>query len=177
LSDTIEKLIAPVALELGYEIVRVQMQGGARHATLQIMAERLDRAGMVVDDCARLSRSISLVLDEADPIAGEYVLEVSSPGIDRPLIKRADYERFAGHEAKLETDQPVEGRKRFHGILGAIEDDRLLLDCEGATIALPLASIRKAKLVLTDRLIAAVQDESAAAAAQSGEAEGSPAHV
>jgi ribosome maturation factor RimP len=175
LVDTIEALIAPVADELGYELVRVQMQGGARRATLQIMAERRDRAAMIVDDCARLSRAVSALLDETDPIQGEYLLEVSSPGIDRPLMKRADYDRFIGHEAKVEVDPPVDGRKRFHGTILATGEDALSLDCEGASVSVPFRAIRKAKLVLTDRLIAAVQEENAAAAAKSGEA-AEPAH-
>ena len=169
--------MTPVAHDLGYEIVRVQMQGGDRRATLQIMAERRDRAAMLVDDCARLSRAVSQLLDETDPIPGEYVLEVSSPGIDRPLMKRADYDRFVGHEAKVELDRPVDGRKRFHGIIVGTTESDLTLDCEGAAVSLPFREIRKAKLVLTDRLIAAVQEETAAAAAKSGEAVGPAHHV
>lgn len=177
MDETIGKLIAPVVDELGYELVRVQMQGGGRHATLQIMAERRDRTAMLVDDCARLSRAISLVLDEADPIESEYMLEVSSPGIDRPLMKRADYERFMGHDVKLEMTAPVQGRKRFQGAMTAIDGDNLMLDSEGTLFALPLASIKSAKLILTDRLIAAVEEESAAAAALSGEADAPPIHA
>jgi ribosome maturation factor RimP len=177
LSEKIEKLISPIADELGYELVRVQMQGGARRATLQIMAERRDRTAMLVEDCARLSRAISNILDEADPITEEYMLEVSSPGIDRPLMKRADYERFMGHDVKLETTMPVGGRKRFQGAMTAIEGDNLLLDGEGGAVSLPLASIKSAKLILTDRLIAAVEDENAAAAAFVGEADAPPVHA
>jgi ribosome maturation factor RimP len=168
LSEKIEKLISPIADELGYELVRVQMQGGARRATLQIM---------LVEDCARLSRAISNILDEADPITEEYMLEVSSPGIDRPLMKRADYERFMGHDVKLEMTMPVGDRKRFQGAMTAIEGDNLLLDGEGGSVTLPLASIKNAKLILTDRLIAAVEDENAAAAAFVGEADAPPVHA
>jgi ribosome maturation factor RimP len=177
LSEKIEKLIGPVADELGYELVRVQMQGGTRRATLQIMAERRDRTAMLVEDCARLSRAISVVLDEADPIAEEYMLEVSSPGIDRPLMRRADYERFIGHEAKLEMNLAVDGRKRFQGTMTAIEGDCLLVDSEGVVASLPLAQIKTAKLILTDRLIAAVEDENAAAAAFLSEADAPPVHA
>ena len=177
LSDKIEQLIAPIADELGYELVRVQMQGGTRRATLQIMAERRDRTAMLVEDCARLSRAISAALDEADPIAGEYLLEVSSPGIDRPLMKRADYARFLGHDAKLELNAPTDGRKRFQGVLTALDGDLLQLDCDGTAVSQPLASIKSAKLVLTDRLIAAVEDENAAAAALVGEAAAPPIHA
>jgi ribosome maturation factor RimP len=177
LSEKIEKLIGPIVDELGYELVRVQMQGGARRATLQIMAERRDRSAMLVEDCARLSRAISAVLDEADPITEEYLLEVSSPGIDRPLMKRGDYERFLGHDVKLETTMPVDGRKRFQGAMTAIEGYNLLLNSESGAVSLPLASIKSAKLILTDRLIAAVEAENAAAAAFVGEADVPPIHA
>jgi ribosome maturation factor RimP len=177
LSEQIAKLIGPIADGLGYELVRVQIQGGARRATLQIMAERRDRTAMIVEDCARLSRAISNLLDEVDPIAGEYTLEVSSPGIDRPLMKRADYERFLGHEVKIETNAAVDGRKRFHGTIAALDGDTVMLDSEGTTVPLPLAQVKSAKLVLTDRLIAAVEDESAAAAAILGEADTPSIHV
>jgi len=177
LSERIAQLIAPVVDELGYELVRVQMQGGARHATLQIMAERRDRKAMVVEDCARLSRAISALLDEADPIDGEYTLEVSSPGIDRPLMKRADYERFLGHEAKIEMALAVDGRKRFQGTISALDGDTVMLESAGTMFPLPLAEIKSAKLILTDRLIAAVEEENAAAAAYLGEAGAPPIHA
>ena len=153
------------------------MQGGTRRTTLQIMAERRDRGAMLVEDCARLSRAISVILDEADPITEEYMLEVSSPGIDRPLMKRADYERFMGHDVKLEMTIPVDGRKRYQGAMTAIEGDNLLIAGENGPASLPLASIKSAKLILTDRLIAAVEDENAAAAAIVGEADTPPVHA
>jgi ribosome maturation factor RimP len=177
LSEKIATLIGPIADELGYEMVRVQIQGGARRATLQIMAERRDRTAMIVEDCARLSRAISNLLDEADPIAGEYTLEVSSPGIDRPLMKRADYARFLGHEAKIEMNAAVDGRKRLQGSIAALDGDTVVLESDGATVLLPLAQVKSAKLILTDRLIAAVEDESAAAAAILGEADAPSIHV
>jgi ribosome maturation factor RimP len=173
LSEQIAGLITPTVDTLGYELVRVKLQGGSRQATLQIMAERRDRRAMVVDDCARLSRAISVVLDEADPIRDEYTLEVSSPGIDRPLMKRADFERFLSHEAKLETDQPVDGRKRFQGILTALEGDTLSIDVDGSAVSLPLDQIKQARLVLTDRLIAAAEQEGSAASVNE-EADGAP---
>jgi len=173
LSEQIAGLIGPTVDTLGYELVRVRMQGGARQATLQIMAERRDRRAMLVDDCARLSRAISVVLDEADPISDEYLLEVSSPGIDRPLMKRGDYERFIGHEAKLETTEPVDGRERFQGIMTALEGDSLSVDVDGSAVTLPLDRIKQARLVLTDRLIAAAEQESSAAGFNE-EANGAP---
>src|SRR5712675_2493030 len=101
---------------MGYRLVRVAVLGAGR-ATLQIMAERRDDASMTVDDCADISRSVSALLDVADPIAGAYTLEVSSPGIDRPLVRPEDYERFTGFEARIELARPVDGRKRFRGRL------------------------------------------------------------
>jgi ribosome maturation factor RimP len=160
----IETLIAPIADQLGYELVRVRLQGGSR-ATLQVMAERRDRQSMKVEDCARLSREISPVLDAADPIEAEYVLEVSSPGIDRPLSKPADYARFIGHEAKIELETQVDGRKRFQGDIGPLAGDAVMLVVPGGAVALPLASIKQAKLILTDRLIAATREEESAAMA------------
>jgi ribosome maturation factor RimP len=155
-ADTVATLIEPTLQAMGYELVRVAIVGGAGRPTLQVMAERADGAAMSVDDCADISESISAVLDVDDPIAGAYTLEVSSPGIDRPLVKKADYDRFAGFEARVETSEPVRCRKRFRGrLLGTTEDAvRLKLD-SGEDIELPLARISKAKLVLTDELIAA----------------------
>jgi ribosome maturation factor RimP len=153
----IEMLIAPIADQLGYELVRVRLEGSQR-PTLQVMAERRDRRAMRVEDCARLSREISPALDEADPIAGEYALEVSSPGIDRPLMKPEDYARFVGHNAKVELDAPLNGRKRFQGDIAAVGDDGVTLDLDGGQVGLPFARIKNAKLVLTDLLIAAVRD-------------------
>jgi ribosome maturation factor RimP len=152
----IETLIQPAIGQLGYELVRVQMQG-SRRQTLQIMAERSDRRGMTVDDCARISREVSALLDEADPIETDYVLEVSSPGIDRPLIRAADYDRFIGHEAKFELVAPVAGRKRFQGVIAGRDGDRIAVRVESETIEAPLADIKRARLVLTDRLIASVR--------------------
>jgi ribosome maturation factor RimP len=153
----IERLIAPTIEAMGYELVRVALGGGRQSARLQVMAERKDRAPMRVDDCAEISRTISAVLDVEDPIEGAYSLEVSSPGIDRPLTRPKDYARFAGFEAKLETRAPIDGRKRFKGKLLGLEAEKVKIEVEGAALALPLEEIEKAKLVLTDDLIAAHQ--------------------
>ena len=157
----IERLVEPVITELGYDLVRVQM-GGGRRATLQIMAERHDRRGMRVEDCARISRAISVLLDEADPVSDAYELEVSSPGLDRPLMKAADYERFTGHDAKVEIDPPVDGRKRFQGTIDRIENGSLVLNTPEGVVALPLTAVRKGKLVLTDRLLAQARSDAEA---------------
>jgi ribosome maturation factor RimP len=156
-AEDIVTIIEPSLEAMGYRLVRVAFLG-ARRATLQIMAERVDDAPMTVDDCGEISRSVSALLDVADPIAGAYMLEVSSPGIDRPLTRPEDYERFAGFEARIELGQPLDGRKRFRGrILGRADGHVRLHDGDGGEVCLPLAEITKAKLVLTDDLLAAAR--------------------
>ncbi len=149
------ELVDPVAEALGYAVVRLRLMGGAETRRLQIMAERQVDGDMVVEDCARLSRAISEVMDAADPISGEYTLEVSSPGVDRPLTRLADFETFEGHEAKIELDRLAEGRKRFRGELAGIEGDQVALNLEGEddTVMVPFTWIVEAKLVLTDELM------------------------
>ena len=149
----IEAMIAPSLEAMGYRVVRVAFTGG-RRATLQIMAERADGAAMAVDDCATISHSVSALLDVSDPIAGAYMLEVSSPGIDRPLVRGEDYERFAGHEAKLELAQPrADGRRRFRGRLLGLDGGAAKVLVGEETVLLPLGDIARARLVLTDELI------------------------
>jgi ribosome maturation factor RimP len=148
----IEALIGPSLEAMGYRVVRVAFTGG-RRATLQVMAERADDDAMTVDDCASVSRNISALLDVADPIASAYFLEVSSPGIDRPLVRREDYERFAGLEAKIELNAPRDGRRRFRGRLAGLEGDDVMLEEDGLSLRLPFSGIARAKLVLTDELV------------------------
>ncbi len=119
------------------------------------MAERADGAPMTVDDCADISHAVSALLDVEDPIAGAYTLEISSPGIDRPLTRLKDFERFAGFEAKLESRVSVDGRKRFKGRLGGVEDGEILIDTEQGAARVPFDTVLRAKLVLTDDLIRA----------------------
>ena len=152
------ELFDPIALELGLEIVRVRLQGsnrpgGARR--LQIMAERALDGDINVSQCARLSRAVSVLLEEIDPISGEYVLEVSSPGIDRPLTRLKDFETYEGLEARLELDRLCEGRKRFKGVLAGIEGDHIAIDLddEDETALIPFDWISDAKLVLNDALL------------------------
>src|SRR5215470_15663907 len=152
LAERIAKLITPAIEAMGFDLVRVQLSGSQR-PTLQIMAEPVSGRAMSVDDCAEISRAISAVLDVEDPIAGAYSLEVSSPGIDRPLTRTKDYERFIGHEAKIETNAPVDGRKRFKGAIKAVDTKAVALEVEGTDLRIPFAEIHKAKLVLTDALI------------------------
>jgi len=148
-------IVTPTIVDLGYELVRVAIMGRDR-PTVQIMAERGDGAQMTVDDCETISRAIGAVLDVEDPIQGNWTLEVSSPGIDRPLTRVKDWNRFAGHQARVELDVPLDGRKRFGGIVLGADDETARLRLEdGAEVKLPLADIRRARLILTDELIAA----------------------
>jgi ribosome maturation factor RimP len=159
IEDRISALIAPSLDAMGFELVRVLLQG-QQNQTLQIMAERRDRAPMTVEDCADISRSISALLDVEDPLPNAYSLEVSSPGIDRPLTRLQDYERFAGFEAKVEAQRPVDGRKRFRGVLKGLDQaNNVRLEVETQEVLIPFADIHRAKLVLTDDLIAAAQLE------------------
>jgi len=149
------ELLDPVAEAAGYEIVRLRLMGGEHARRLQIMAERPSDGDMNVEDCARLSRAISEVMDAADPINGEYTLEVSSPGVDRPLTRLKDFETFEGYEARIELDRLAEGRKRFKGVLAGVEDQSVAIDLEGEehTALIPFAWVTEAKLVLSDELM------------------------
>lgn len=152
----IERMIEPALTEMGFALVRVRLSGGAR-PTLQIMAERSDGGGMTVDDCAAISHTVSAILDVEDPVSGPYTLEVSSPGIDRPLVRRRDFERFAGFEAKIEMQHAVDGRRRFRGRLAGLDGDAVRLATGAGDVVLRLDDIHQAKLVLTDDLLAAAE--------------------
>ena len=149
------EMIDPVAESLGLAVVRVRLMGGTLRRRLQIMAERVTDHDISVEECARLSRAVSEVFDAADPISGEYLLEVSSPGIDRPLTRLIDFGLFEGYEARLETDRMVEGRKRFKGVLAGVEGDNVAIDLDGEddTALIPFEWVSDAKLVLTDELL------------------------
>lgn len=155
LENKIAELAAPVAEDLGFSIVCVNITGEGGARTVQVMAEDPQTGNLGVDDCARLSRSISALLDVEDPVNGPYRLEVSSPGIDRPLIKIEDFERFTGLEAKLETFMPTsEGQKKFRGRLQGIKDGNvILLNTDQGEAEIAFDALAKAKLVLTDELI------------------------
>ena len=144
-------VVQPSIEGLGFELVRLRLMSGKK-VTLQIMAERPDGT-MEVEDCAELSRNLSAILDVEDPISGEYTLEVSSPGIDRPLTRLADFDRWEGYEAKLETEELIDGRRRFKGILAGIEGNEVLIEIDEGTIGLDFDWLSDAKLVLTDELI------------------------
>ena len=157
-------LAEPLAQDLGLRIVRVRVMSGKR-STVQIMAERISDGLMGVDDCANLSRELSSLLEVEDPIKDAYVLEVSSPGLDRPLTAIEDFETYKGYMARLELDRFVEGRKRFRGILAGFDGDNIEIDLEGEEdrAEIPFAWISEAKLLITDELIAAGQAAKSAA--------------
>jgi ribosome maturation factor RimP len=153
----VARIAEPVAESLGYRLVRVKLSA-MNGTTLQIMAEKPDGT-MTVGDCEILSRDLSPALDVEDPLDAAYNLEVSSPGIDRPLVRRSDFEKWSGQEAKIELAVPLDGRKRFKGVLAGLAGDHVVIELDktkldGTTTArLPLADIGEAKLVLTDALI------------------------
>ncbi|MDD9906607.1 MAG: ribosome maturation factor RimP [Rhodospirillaceae bacterium] len=149
----VETIIAPTLQDMGFDLVRVRISGAQRR-TLQIMAERLDDGTMTVEDCAAISRAVSALLDVEDPIKGSYTLEVSSPGLDRPLTRPKDYTRFAGLEAKIELREPMDGQRRFRGRIAGLADDQVQLDTEDTRVAIPYADIERAKLILNDELLA-----------------------
>lgn len=163
-------LIEPTATELGYRIVRVRLSGN-RRKRLQIMAERLSDGEMGIQDCTRLSRALSPVFDLEDPIQGDYDLEMSSPGIDRPLMRLEDFERFKGHQAKLETVQMADNQRRFKGVITAVEGDVIVLATEQGEARLKFSTLSDARLVLTDKLIA--EDLKRAKAAEAAGAQSS----
>ena len=149
-------IVEPVLADLGFRLVRV-VSSGRNGSTVQIMAERPD--GMLtVEECAEISRRLSPVLDVHDPIQGQYTLEVSSPGIDRPLVRPSDFEAWAGYEAKIELKEPISGRKRFRGMLEGVEHDEVRIEVDldqlgRQVVGLPIGLVGEARLVLTDELI------------------------
>ncbi|OOY04048.1 ribosome maturation factor RimP [Thioclava sp. F28-4] len=149
------EIVTPVIEGLGFELVRLRLQGG-KTATLQIMADR-PNGGIIVDDCAAISTAVSAALDVEDPIEDKYTLEVSSPGIDRPLTRFKDFDIWEGYEAKIETSEQIDGRKRFKGILRGTEGSEILIELdengEDVVIGLQFDWLADAKLVLTDELI------------------------
>lgn len=167
LPTRVAAIAEPVIEQLGYRLVRVRISGG-EGCIVQIMAERPD-GSMSVEDCETVSRALSPVLDVNDPIDRAYRLEISSPGIDRPLVRKSDFDRYAGHLAKIEMEVPIHGRKRFRGLLGGTEADAVRLHRDDAmegdetNVLLPIEEMSEAKLVLTDELVAqALRREKAA---------------
>lgn len=157
-ASAVSQLVEPSVIAMGYDVVCVRFTGpGAK--TLQVMVERRDRRPISVDDCADVSRQISMLLEVEDPVPDSYVLEVSSPGIDRPLIRPDDYARFAGFEAKIEVNESHAGRRKLQGRIRGVEPKAVRLECDGRETSVPFAEIRAASLVLTDDLIEAAQRE------------------
>jgi len=148
----ITEAITPSLEAMGYELVLVRMSEASRRRTLTVMAERADGVEMNLDDCTEISRTISALLDVEDPISGAYDLEVSSPGIDRPLTRAKDFQRFAGREAKMEVAAPVNGRKRFKGVLQGIKGETIALAMPEGNVEIAFSNVRTAKLVMTDEL-------------------------
>ncbi|MZR29594.1 ribosome maturation factor RimP [Sneathiella sp. DP05] len=152
--EKIKDLITPPLNDMGYEVVRVRLTGNEKKV-LQIMAEKPDGT-MTIEGCTEVSQMVSALLDVEDPISGAYDLEVSSPGIDRPLTRLKDFDRWSGFEAKVELEQAVEGQRRYRGKLLGLKDDNILMQTDdGDRLELPFSEVRKAKLILTDELIAA----------------------
>jgi ribosome maturation factor RimP len=167
----IAKQIEPEVKSLGYELVRVAMVGGTSDPTLQVMAERPDTRQLDLADCETISRRLSEWLDSNDPIEGSFRLEVSSPGIDRPLTRSRDYADWAGYEARISLKEPRGGRKQFAGVIdGVVGDQVKLTDKRGAAHVLPLSDISSAKLLLTDKLINATAPPDGAETIQTREA-------
>lgn len=153
----IEEAIEPQIVALGFSLVRVKLFGGRRQV-LQVMIERADGGDVNVDECAQVSRSLSPLIDVLDPISDAYALEVSSPGIDRPLTRHADFERYVGFEVKVELSESLDGRRRYRGVLHGLTDaGHISLTVDGEDVAFALGTVQSAKLVLTDALIAAHQ--------------------
>lgn len=156
LAQRVAEYVQPTIEDLGFALVRVEFLG-LKSPRVQIMVERRDGQAMNVDDCALISRAVSAHLDVEDVIPGAYTLEVSSPGIDRPLVAIADYDRFAGFEARIEMARPLDGRRRFRGRLRGAVGDMVSLEMPEGTVKLAFADIHRAKLILTDELIRAHQ--------------------
>jgi ribosome maturation factor RimP len=140
-------LLEPVAAGLGYELIEIEFGSAGRNSVVRVYIDRTDGAGIGLDDCERVSRAIGAVLEAEDPIGHEYQLEVSSPGFDRPLRTAAHFARYAGSEARIELAAPIEGRRRFRGKLGAVEDGKVTIEVDRREWKLPLAGISKARLV------------------------------
>lgn len=154
LVQKVENIISPSLDSMGYAVVRVKVIENKGGSILQIMAEPKSEAmGMGIEDCEKISHAVSALLEVEDPISGAYRLEVSSPGLDRPLVKLSDFERYKGFEAKLETSLPIEGQRRFKGAIKKVENEVVTLECDGLDKDIPYRDVSSAKLVLTDELV------------------------
>lgn len=155
---TLSDLIAPIATAQGLDLVRVQMNGSKAGRTLQVMAEDPATGQLTLEQCERLSRALSDMLDEVDPIESEYALEVSSPGIDRPLTRLSDYAKWTGHDVRVKYAAPIDGRARLHGEIAGVEGDTVTFKVPTVgSVSVPFSGIESAKLVLTNKLIKATR--------------------
>jgi len=154
LEQQIHETINPMIADMGYTLVQAKMTTENKRNVLQVMVENPKTHNIGVDECAKVSRALSAVLDVEDPISGAYSLEISSPGIDRPLTRLEDYENWKGFEAKIELDMPINGQKRYRGFIDGLNDqNEILLNSEQGELALPYNSVHKAKLVMSDALL------------------------
>ena len=153
LEKRIAEIIEPSIEDMGFELVRAIMVNQGAGQALQVMIERKDGAELTVDHCADVSHTVSALLDVDDPIPGEYTLEVSSPGIDRPLTRKKDFENYAGYEAKIELESPLDGRRRYRGVLKGVNGDDVEIKVDGTVYSVPFAMIGTSKLVMSDKLI------------------------
>ena len=157
-------IVGPAIAQMGFDLVRVRI-GGGQQKRLQIMAER-QQGGMEIDDCARVSKTVSAILDVEDPISDAYTLEVSSPGIDRPLTRLRDFEIWKGHTARIELAEPIDGRRRFKGVIEDVQGSLVRIRSGGLASGLEFASMSSARLVLTDELLKAAAEAAPAPDAQ-----------
>lgn len=157
LEERITKIIAPTVTGLGYDLVCVQESGEGGSHTIQIMVEDPKTKRLGMEDCTKLNRAIGAVLDVEDPIAGAYRLEISSPGIDRLLVRLEDFADYIGFDVKIEIEPAIDGQKRFRGLIAAAKDDTVILNIDNGQATLPFADIQKAKLVMSDNLIKETQ--------------------
>ncbi len=153
IAERVESRIRLTIASMGYDIIRVEVTGNEA-LVLQVMVERQDEKQLDVEDCASVSRAISALMDVDDPIDGAYTLEVSSPGLDRPLVQLQDFDRFAGYEARVEAESPIDGRKKFKGRLIGLEENVVKISVDDTVMEVPFVDIKRAKLLLTDELIA-----------------------
>ncbi len=154
-NNDIRSIIEPAVEDLGYEIIRLKWMGGDKYKTLQIMIEPKSGKPVRVEDCEKVSHTVSALLDVSDVIPGAYRLEVSSPGIDRPLTRKKDFEAYLGFETKIETREGIDGRRKFRGKVTKLDDDKIEFELsdEKKTFTIPWSKIQEAKLVLTDELV------------------------
>lgn len=156
----LEDMIAPTLEDMGFEVVRVAVTGDGGRRALQVMADRIDGCQISIEDCRTISTTLSGLFEADDPLEGSYDLEISSAGIDRPLTRPKDFTAYAGLEAKIQTRRPIDGRKRFQGVLvGLSPEHTVVITMDGEKIAVPLSEVDRAQLILTDELIAATTNE------------------